>query len=333
MGEDESHSGDSSADLFIEEELLPLSDPSLKTVTRPGPVLAKPRTPTEESSTTQSVLKPHMEELDSSLPVKINMHNSSRLALAKPIQPTTEDFTKLRALQSSTTTDNFRAIWHTKDATPQTLPGIEEEREKRTISQMMLNMESTSSYLKSASSEIRGNIEPNTVAAIISQSEVSMKTLTEQTHNAKTISKGNFSQTNEPFTLLSLTPSPSTQSQTTIIPETYSITIIDEEGHMKTNAGTTATTTDSGNTGTNSILTILHVNEGEDDSSTTASMTTDRQYSTTTTVTTGKPNEHSISLDEELQSPKRQIFRTVADEAVEEKPQRQPGKHTRSLRF
>lgn len=329
MGEDESHSGDGSVDLFTEEELLPLSSPSFRTVTRSWPVSAQLKTPTQDSTTTQSVSKPQLEESDSSLPVKMKMHNNSGFALAKTFQSTTESFTKLRALQSSATTDNVRAIWPTTHTTPQTLPGIEEEKEK-TTSQMMLNMESISTNLNMksnlASSEMTRNIIPNTVATVISQSEVTMKTLTDQTHNTETISRENFSQANEQTPLSSATPSPMTQ--TTIIPETYSTTITDEGKYMKTNTATTTTTTDSGNTGTTIILSTSHVTEGENDSSTTASMTTNGlASSTTTTVTTGKlktRNRHSISLVKKQQDPKRKII--VEDK--EEKPQRQPGKQS-----
>lgn len=184
---------------------------------------------------------------------------------------------------------------------------------------MILNMESTSSHLKnksnnnSASSEMRGNIIPNSVTAIISQSEVSMKTLTEQTHNTGTISRENFSHADEQNTPSSAMPT--TQSQTTIIPETYSTTITGEGSHMEANAGMTATTTDS-NTGTNIIL--------------TASMSTSSLVnSTTTTITIAKPNKHntsSISLVKNQQGPKQKFIQTGEDEDIREKPQRQPGK-------
>ncbi|XP_034169614.1 olfactomedin-like 2Ba isoform X2 [Pangasianodon hypophthalmus] len=333
MGEDESHSGDSSVDLFSEEELLPLSAPSFKTITRPWPISAKPNTPPQDSTTPQSVPKPQLEESDSSLSVKRKMLNNSGLALAKTFQSTTESFIKLRALQSSATTDNVRAIWPTKHTIPQTLPGTEEEREEKTTSQMMMNMESTSSHIKmksnSASLEMTENIIPSTVAAVISQSEVTMKTLTEQTHNTGTISRQNFSQANEQNTLSNATSSPTTQSQAATIPETYSNPITDVRSYMKTNAGMTATTTESGNTGTIVILSTSHVTEGESDSSTTASVSTNRLVnSTTTTITTGKPDKHntdSISLVKKQQDPKRKIIKTVEDEDVEEKPQRQPG--------
>lgn len=329
MGEDESHSGDGSVDIFTEEELLPLSSPSFTTFTRSWPVSANLKTPTRDSTTPQSVSKPQLEESDSSLPIKRNFFNNSGFALAKTFKSSTESFTKLGVSQSSATTDNFRAIWPTTHTTPQTLPGIEEEKEK-TTSQMMLNMESNSTHLNMksnlASSEITRNIIPNTVAAVISQSEATMKTLTGQTHNTETISRENVSQANYQTPLSSATPSPMTQIQTTLIPETYSTTITDEGKYMKTSAGTTATNTDSGNTGTTIILTTSHVTEGESDSSTTASVTTNGlASSTTTTVTTGKLNKrntHRISLAKKLQEPKRKT--TVEDK--EEKPQKQPGK-------
>ncbi|KAB5539617.1 hypothetical protein PHYPO_G00091110 [Pangasianodon hypophthalmus] len=266
----------------------------------------------------------------------MKMLNNSGLALAKTFQSTTESFIKLRALQSSATTDNVRAIWPTKHTIPQTLPGTEEEREEKTTSQMTMNMESTSSHIKmksnSASLEMTENIIPSTVAAIISQSEVTMKTLTEQTHNTGTISRQNFSQANEQNTLSNATSSPTTQSQAATIPETYSNPITDVRSYMKTNAGMTATTTESGNTGTIVILSTSHVTEGESDSSTTASVSTNRLVnSTTTTITTGKPDKHntdSISLVKKQQDPKRKIIKTVEDEDVEEKPQRQPGRFT-----
>ncbi|XP_053469744.1 olfactomedin-like 2Ba isoform X2 [Ictalurus furcatus] len=332
IGEDESHSGDGSVDLFAEEELLPLSTPSFRSVTRPWLVSAKPKIPTQDSTVTQSVPKPQLEESDSSLSVKMKMLNNSGLALGKNLQPTTESFTKLRSLQSSATTDNFRAFWPTTHTTPQTPPGIEEEREENTTSQMMLNIESTSSHLmksNSASSEMTGNIIPNTTAAIISQSEVSMKTLNQQTHNIGTISSETFSQATEQNTRSSATPSPSTQSQTSIIPETYSTTVTDEGSHMKTSAGTTATTTDSGNTEKTIILTTSHVNESEIDSSTTASATTNRLVnSTTTTIINAKHNKHnthSISLFRKQKDLKQKIIKTLEAQDVEEKPKRQPG--------
>lgn len=334
VGEDEGHSGHSSVDLFTEEELLPLSGPSFRTVTRPWPVSAKPKTSTENSTMTQSVLNPQLEESDSSLPVKMKMLNNSQLALAKAFQSTTENFTKHRALLSSATTDNFRTIWPTTHTTIQTHRGIEKEREK-TTSQMMLNMESTSSHIKmtsnSASSEIRGNIVPSTVAAISSQSEVTMKTLTEQTHNTEISSRENFSQANEQNTLSSATPPPTTRSQATIIPEAYSTTIADEGSDIKTTAGITAITTDSGNTGTNASLTALHVNEGENDSITTASMTSLSSITTTMTNIKHKHNTRSNSLVKKQQGPKQKINITMAEEAIEEKPQRQPGKQTHVL--
>lgn len=304
-------------------------------MTRPWPVSAKPKIPTQDSTVTQSVPKPQLEESDSSLSVKMKMLNNSGLALGKNLQPTTESFTKLRSLQSSATTDNFRAFWPTTHTTPQTPPGIEEEREENTTSQMMLNIESTSSHLmksNSASSEMTGNIIPNTTAAIISQSEVSMKTLNQQTHNIGTISSETFSQATEQNTRSSATPSPSTQSQTSIIPETYSTTVTDEGSHMKTSAGTTATTTDSGNTEKTIILTTSHVNESEIDSSTTASATTNRLVnSTTTTIINAKHNKHnthSISLFRKQKDLKQKIIKTLEAQDVEEKPKRQPGKQS-----
>lgn len=336
VGEDESHSGDGSIDLFTEEELLPFAGPSFRTVTRPWPVSANPMSPTEDITMTRSVLKPQLEESDSSLPVKRKMLNNSEHALEKPFQTTTESFAQLRALQSSATTDNISAIWTTTHTTPQTPPKIEEEREERTTSQTMPNMISTSSHVKmksnSATSETRDNLIPSTVDALLSQSEVTMKTLTEQTPNTGTISSENFTQADEQTTLSSTTPSPSTQSQTIIIPEAYSTTVTDEGIHMKTDPGMTATTTDSGNTGSNVILTASHVKEGESDSSTTASMTTDRLVSsTTTTITTGKPdkrNTHSISLVKRQQGQKQKFIRPMKDQDLQGNPQRQSGKQS-----
>lgn len=310
MGEDELHSGDGSVDLFTEEELLPLSAPSFRTVTGALPVSAKPKSPTPDSTTPPSMSRPKLEESDTS-PVKIKMLNNSRLALTE-------------ILPSLTT-----------PSTPQTLPGIGGIGQKEGASHMnILNMELTSSLIKmksnSASSEMTRNILPSTVPAVNSQPEVTMTTLTGQSHYTGPISRENISQVNKQNTLSSVTPLPRTKNttQVIIVPEINSTTITDEGSHMKTNAGMTATTTDSGNTEETITLTTPNVTEGKSNSTTTASMGRNRLvYSTTTTITTSrhdKPNPHSIRLPAK-QNPKRKIFKTVGNEGVKQKPQRQPG--------
>ncbi|KAK3542587.1 hypothetical protein QTP86_031291 [Hemibagrus guttatus] len=309
MGDNEIHSGDGSVDLFTEEELLPLNVPSFRTVTKSWPVSAKPKPPTQDSTITHSVPEPKLEESDPSLSVMREMLNNSRPALTKTFH------------------------WSTTHTPPQTLPGIQEEMEEKTTSQMnVMNMESTSSIIKmksnSASSEMTGTIIPSTVAGVISQSEVTTKTLTEQTHNTGTISREDFSWVNKQNTLSSVTPSPTTQSQTTIIPESYSTIITDDASLMKTSVGMTATTTDSGNTGATTILTTSNVTEGEIDSSTTTSMAIKLVNSTTTTISSSKAdkhNTHSNRLVKKQQYPKRKIFKTVENEDVEKKPQKQSG--------
>ncbi|XP_058234717.1 olfactomedin-like 2Ba isoform X2 [Hemibagrus wyckioides] len=308
MGEDEVHSGDGSVDLFTEEELLPLSVPSFRSVTKSWPGSAKPKPPTQDSTITQSVPKPKLEESVPSPSVKSEMLNNSGPALTKTFH------------------------WSTTHTTPQTLPGIQEEREEKTTSQMnVMNMESTSSIIKmksnSASSEMTGTTIPSTVAGVISQSEVTTKTLTEQTHNTGTISMEDFSQVNKQNTLSSVTPSPNTQSQTTIIPDSYSTTITDDGSLMETSVGMTATTTDF-NTGATTILTTSNVTEGEGDSSTTTSMAIKLVNSTTTTISSGKAdkhNTHSIRLARKQQDPKQKFIKTVENEDIEKKPQKQPG--------
>lgn len=311
MGEDEIHSGDGSVDLFTEEELLPLSAPSFRTVTKPRPVSAKPEPPAQDSTITQSLPKPKVEESDSSLSTKRKMLNNSGPALTKSFH------------------------WPTTHTTPQTLPGKLEEREEMTTPQMnMLNMGSTSSIIKmnsnSASSEITKNIMPSTAYVVISQSEFTMKTLTEKSHNTGTISKENFSHVNNQNTHSSMKPSPTTQSQTPIIPESYFTTITDDVSHTKTGFGMTATTPDSGNTGATIILITSNVTEGELDSSTTTSMALNRPvHSTTTSINSGKSNKHnthSIRLFKKQQDPKQKIIKTVENEDVEKNHQRQPGK-------
>lgn len=306
MGEDESHSGDGSVDLFTEEELLPLSGSSFRRGTRPWHVSAKPKTPTEDITTTQDVLKTH----------------NSTLTLAKPIQATTESLTKPKAAQFSTVTDNLRGIWSTTHTTPQTLPGIEHKREE-TTAQMMLSTESASSHLKiksnSASSETRGNNIASTVAAIISQSEVSKETLTEQS-NTGTFSRENFSQDNEQTTRE--TSSLITPSQRAVTPESSSTTI-----RMKTGAEMSAASTDSG---TNIIQTASGGNEDEIDPSTTVPMTTNTlvNKATAAAAVTGKRRKHSSTgFIRKQQGSKQTSSRNGKDEDVQEKPQRQPGKH------
>lgn len=308
MGEDEIHSGDGSVDLFTEEELLPLSVPSFRSVTKSWPASAKPKLPTQDSTITQSVPKPKLEESVSSPSVKSETLNNSGPALTKTFH------------------------WSTTHTTPQTLPGIQEEREEKTTSQMnVMNMESTSSIIKmsnSESSEMTGTTIPSTVAGVISQSEVTTKTLTEQTHNTGTISREDFSQVNKQNTPSTVTPSPITQSQTIIIPDSYSTTTTDDGSLMETSVGMTATTTDS-NTGATTILTTSNVTESEGDSSTTTSMAIKLVNSTTTTISSGKadkPNTHSIRLAKKQQDLKRKIIKTVENEDIEKKPQKQPGK-------
>lgn len=322
MGEDESHSGDGSVDLFTEEELLPLRS-SFRSGARPWPVSAKPKTPTEDITKTQDVLKAWPEKSFAVLKKMLNKY--SALTLAKAFQATAESLTKPRAVQFSTTTENLRVIWPTAHTTLQTLPGIEEKREE-TTSQMTLNTESASGHLKiksnSASSEMRGNTITSTAAAIISQSE---KTFTEQ-NNTETFSRENFTlQANEQTTSGSL--SLTTQRQRDEIPETYSTTSTDDGSRTKTDAEMSATTTESGSTGTNIILTASHVNEDEIKSSTTASMTTNTLVNNTTTATTGKRRKHSTSVIKKQQGPKQTFVRNGKDEDVQEKPQRQRGKH------
>ncbi|XP_027010051.2 olfactomedin-like 2Ba isoform X1 [Tachysurus fulvidraco] len=308
MGEDEIHSGDGSVDLFTEEELLPLSAPSFKTVTRPRPVSAKPEPPAQDSTITQSLPKPKLGESDSSLSIKRKMLNNSGPALTKSFH------------------------WPTTHTTPQTLPGKLEEREEMTTPQMnMLNMESTSRILNSnsASSEMTKTIMPSTADVVISQSEFTTETVTEKSHNTGTISKENFSHVNNQNTHSSTKPSPTTQSHTPIIPESYFTTITDDVSHMKTSFGMTATTPVSGNTGATIILTTSNVTEGELDSSTTTSMALNRPVnSTITSINSGKSNKHnthSIRLFKKQQDPKQKSIKAVENEDVEKNQQRQPG--------
>ncbi|KAI5627601.1 olfactomedin-like 2Ba isoform X1 [Silurus asotus] len=317
LGEDESHSGDDSVDLFAEEELLPLSTPLLRTVTKSWPVSSKPNTPTQNGTITQSVPKTMLEQSDSFLPVKMNV-NDSGIALTKTFQSTEESFTNLQDLQPSTTTDTFRIIQPTTHSTPQTHAGLEEDI---TPSQIMLNVQSSHKKTESnsASPEVPGNIIASTVAASISQSEVTMKALFEQTHNTETISMKNSSQAMEQNTLSSATPSPTTYSQTAPIPENYFTT---DEQHMKSNAGTTATTTNSGYTVT--PMNTSHVIEGESDSRTTGLMSTERPVTSTTgkPVKSGKPGKHkkhNNNFVQKQQDSKRKIFTLVNDEAVMKK--------------
>ncbi|KAI5090358.1 olfactomedin-like 2Ba isoform X3 [Silurus meridionalis] len=167
LGEDESHSGDDSVDLFAEEELLPLSTPLLRTVTKSWPGSTKPKTPTQDRTITQSVPNIMLEQSDSSLPVKMNVNNSG-IALTKTFQSTEESITNLQDLQPSTTTDTFRVIQPTTHSTPQTHAGLEEDIKTRTPSQIMLNVESSHKKTESnsASPEVPGNIIASTVAGL-----------------------------------------------------------------------------------------------------------------------------------------------------------------------
>ncbi|KAF5890766.1 olfactomedin-like protein 2B, partial [Clarias magur] len=333
MGEDESNSGDGPVDLFTEEELLPISTPSFRTFSIAWPFSANPKTPSHVGPIIQKAPKPQLEseESASSLPGKLNMFKNSELALSKPFQSTAESFTKLRDLQSSATTENFRVTLPNTHSTPQTLSGTVEEREKTTF-QMMLNMKLTSSNINmksnSASTEMTRAIA-STPAAVISQLGNTVKTFTEQIHNIGTISRDGFSLAKEQNTLSSATPAPVTLSPTTINPETYSTRITDEGSHLKTSAGTIVTTAISGKEETTeSILSTSRVTEGETDSSTTASMTTNRLVNnTTSSVNLGKTDKHtpSISLIKKQQDPKQKTIKTMADEHVMPKPQRQPG--------
>ncbi|KAL7887917.1 hypothetical protein AOLI_G00028910 [Acnodon oligacanthus] len=347
--EDESHSGDSPVDLFADEQLLQPIAPAFRPVIRAWSVPAKPKTMDE--AVTQREPQSQMVGSDSSLPVKMKTLDDPEPGMAETSQSPTGNSTELRALRTSTTTEEFKDVRPTVLTTPQNLSGTEEGREEKHVVPQARNILAKPSTLSHVKTKESTSIVPEmttntgqTAATVVSQRD----------HKTSAPTSGeNFIQdlAREPEIVLTRTTrSPTTQTQAITLPATSPTTITDPT------AGTTATTTNSeavtaGTTATTSnlqtltatVVTAPRVTGNKPRFTTGAPIATRRPTTTsaaplmTTTTTTmtatstsPAKRKYSISWDEEeeveeVAEVEPKIVKTVVKEILKEKPQRRPG--------
>ncbi len=330
---DENHSGDSPIDLFADEQLLHHKARHFRPVIKAWSVRPKPKS--EVSKVGYGLQTPFTGLLDSALPIK-----------------TPTELIPVRTQTSRSTTDNSTGEEMTT-LTPAVMVTIHKEHiipqtivKKKEAS----NMEPSTPSVRQAQNMLGrssnlGQIQTNeSVTEAAAKVVAAEPTLTEITTNRtaenKTsvspvtqngiVTKENLKENVSMLSMESLTQS--TFRRITPLPTPHSDILTVTESSVGSTAYTRATTT---------IVTSPRVIESKRDSVThlpkmtpiqtltsVPSLMTSTKTTTTTSTTTSKPGKrkYSINWDEEEEETERgEAVKTVAEESVEEAPQKMPG--------
>lgn len=340
---DENHSGDSSIDLFADEQLLHHKARTLKPLIKGWSVHPKPRSDVSKGG--DGLQTPFTELLDSALPIKMPSEPIS--VQTQTSRSTTDNSTgDERTTTTPAVLDNFKVTTHNEQIIPQTIvkkeasimePSTPSVRQAQNImvrssnlGHIKMNQSVTAAAAKVVATEptlteitTNRSVEKKTSVSSVTENGIVTKAKLEDKINASTVSMESLTQ--------------STFRRTTPVPTLHSDTLTVTESSLGSTAQTTAATT---------IVTSPHVTESRSDSvthlpkmtpkqtlSSVSSLMTTTEATTITTTTPSKPGkqksiinwdeEEEVVVEEEMERIK--AVKTVVEESVVERPQKKPG--------
>ncbi|XP_056620057.1 olfactomedin-like 2Ba [Triplophysa dalaica] len=337
---DESHSGESSIDLFADEQLLHHSTRQLRPVIRAWSVPPKPKTEAKVVATQNSLQTPSAGLSDSAFPIKTPDPISilAQTTVSSTPENTTGDH---RITPTPFVIDQFKVINHMDQTTPQSIsqkmsstPSLKQAQnimvESSNLSHTMSLESTTASVTKVITSVPTSteNITKEIVSSVIKDAPVT-----------KTFLKEDASQTGKPFfsmesltqkmakdpdnTFNSITPSPTPQKPPATMTESHSNTFTATESALRSSADTRATTMMTPHTDHSPNPPKIRPTHT---ATSVASLMTTTSASTTkaTTISTSKPGKRkfSISWDEETEVQPTMDKPSVVEENFEEPPRK-----------
>lgn len=335
---DESHSGESSIDLFADEQLLHHSTRHLRPVIRPWSVPPKPKTEAKVVAAQNSLQSPSAGLSDSAFPIKTPDPISilAQTTVSSTSGNTTGDH---RTTPTPFVIDHFKVINHMDQTTPQSIsqkmsstPSLKQAQnimvESSNLSHTMSLESATVPVTKVITSVPTSteNITKETVSSVIKDAPVTKTFLKEDASQTGKPSMESMTQkmSKDPDdTFNSITPSPPPQKPPATMTESHSNTFTATESALRSTADTRATTMMTPRTHHSTNLPKMRPTHT---ATSVASLMTTTSPSTTkaSTISTSKPakRKFSISWDEETEVQPTMDKPSVVEENFEEPPRK-----------